>query len=77
MTNFKTVGTWWNDKEIELVEIDGKVYALSGWNGEKFLDSWEVDKDDNTEIVTEGLAITPQYEEIEEDEFEIVGYTVE
>ena len=30
----KEVGYWWNDKSIELVEIDGEVYALYGWNGE-------------------------------------------
>ena len=77
MTNFKNVGTWWNDKEIELVEIDGKVYALNGWNGEKFLDSWEVAKNDYTDIINDGIAIKPEYKEIEEDEFEIVGYTVE
>jgi len=77
MTNFKNVGTWWNDKEIELVEIDGKVYALNGWNGEKYLDSWEVAKNDYTDIINDGIAIKPEYKEIEEDEFEIVGYTIE
>lgn len=76
MTNFKNVGQWWNDNEIELVEIDGKVYALNGWNGEKYLDSWEVDKDDHTEVINEGIAIEPLYKEVEE-EFEIVEYVVE
>lgn len=26
--NFKIVGRWWNDKNIELVKIDDKIYAL-------------------------------------------------
>lgn len=77
MTNFKNVGRWWNDKEIELVEIDGKVYALNGWNGEKYLDSWEVAKNDYTDIINDGFTIKPEYKEVEDGEFEIVGYTVE
>ncbi|NLB49182.1 MAG: hypothetical protein GX813_05050 [Erysipelotrichia bacterium] len=32
---------WWNDESIPLVEIEGKTYALSGWNGEVYWKSWE------------------------------------
>lgn len=39
--NFKEVGAWWNDSNIDLVEIDGTVYALNGWNGEEFTDCWK------------------------------------
>ena len=77
MTNFKNVGRWWNDKEIELVEIDGKVYALNGWNGESYLKSWECTGEGLMDASEEEYSITPQYEEVENDEFEIVGYTVE
>src|SRR5690625_4161107 len=76
MTNFKNVGTWWNDKEIELVEIDGKVYALNGWNGESYLKSWECTGEDYMDASEKEYCITPQYEEVE-GEFEIVGYIVE
>jgi hypothetical protein len=33
----KHIGTWCNDSSIELVEVNGEVYALRGWNGEKYL----------------------------------------
>ena len=37
----KNVGNWWNDRSIEMVELsDGKVYALSGWNGEEYTECW-------------------------------------
>ena len=35
------IGTWWSDNNIELVKINGKIYALDGWNGEKYLHCWE------------------------------------
>lgn len=75
MTNFKTVGTWWADKDIELVEIDGKVYALNGWNGEKHTDCWECVGEDKMEASEERYEITPITEEVE-GEFETVGYEV-
>lgn len=65
--NFKEVGAWWNDSNIDLVEIDGTVYALNGWKC-----SGEYNMDASKEYCT----IKPQYREIEEDESEIVGYEV-
>lgn len=35
------IGTWWSDSDIELAEINGKIYALYGWNGEEYLHCWE------------------------------------
>lgn len=75
MKNFKTVGNWWADKEIELVEIDGKVYALNGWNGEKYIDCWEAIGEDHAEASEEKYEITPISEEVDGD-FETVGYEV-
>lgn len=77
MANFKTVGTWWSDKSIELVEIEGKVYALNGWNGEKFLNCWECIGEDNMDASKEEYVITPVYEEDGEGDFITVGYEVE
>ena len=74
--NFKEVGTWWNDSSVDLVEIDGTVYALNGWNGEEFTDCWKCSGEYNMEASKEYCTIKPQYREIEEDEFEIVGYEV-
>lgn len=36
------VGSWWNDRDIDIVEIDGGRYALNGWNGEKYTDCFKV-----------------------------------
>lgn len=86
MSNFKNVGEWWNDKSIGLVEIDGVVYALADWNGEKYMNCWICTGEFNMNIADKDrYNITPQYvqtvEENEEDgteaEFEIVGYDVE
>lgn len=62
--------------EYEIVEINGKRYALYGWNGERYLHCWEVDEigfyvEDGKEY-----EIMPIYEEIDEDEFEITGYEI-
>lgn len=76
--NFKNVGTWWNDREIELVEIDGEVFALNGWNGETYLNSWKCLGEDHMEASKEEYQITPIYEDEanEHDIYEIVGYEV-
>lgn len=66
----KNVGTWWNDKNIDLVEIDGRIFALYGWNGSKYCNCWEcvgLDAGDERYI------LTPQYD----DEFNVVNYDVE
>ena len=36
----KHVG-YWNGTEIEIVEVDGNLYALSEWNGEKYTNCWK------------------------------------
>ncbi|HZH58264.1 MAG TPA: hypothetical protein VEY70_01515 [Metabacillus sp.] len=74
--NFKNVGKWWNDHNVKLIEIDGTVYALHGWNGEEFTDCWECVGDDLMDVGKTGIMIRPIYEEVEEDEFEIVGYQI-
>lgn len=38
----EAVGYWWNDSRIKVFEIDGRYYAAYGWNGEKYVDSFEV-----------------------------------
>jgi hypothetical protein len=70
------VGKWWNDKSIDLVEINGRVYALYGWNGEEWAQCWECLGDDYMEASEERYTIRPIYEEVDEDEWEIVAYQV-
>lgn len=67
------VGKWWNDRSIEVWEIGGTQYALSGWNGERYLNCWEVV--DGIESGAKAV-IEPIYNKIGEDEFEIVDYKV-
>ena len=75
--NMKTLGTWWNDKNIEIVEIEGRPIALYGWNGETYLNCWEVKEMINGtgfDIKEDGLRVRPLYKQIDEDEFKVVGY---
>ena len=66
------IGTWWSDSNIELVKINGKIYALDGWNGEKYLHCWEcIDRftaaDSNTEY-----EIRPIYNSDGSFDFEVI-----
>jgi|GEM_PF-1403921 len=70
--NFAPAGTWWNGGQ-EQIEKDGKTYALYGWNGESYTDSWQVI--DRTEFAGK-YDICPVYQQTGEDEFEIVDYEI-
>ena len=74
---FKNCGTV-RRTGIEIVELaNGKRYALGGWNGEKYYDAYEVNKCGiavNTEA--SALTISPVYNQVGEDEFEIVDYEI-
>lgn len=76
----KYVGTWWNDHSIDLVEIDGDVYALYGWNGEKYTSCWKCSGECYTEPSDEEYSVFPEYEEVCEPdcepEFVVVSYSV-
>ncbi len=74
MTNFKSVGTWWNDRDIELVEINGTVYALNGWNGETYLNCWICSGEFNMDASEQEYEISPVYSN--DEDMEIIGYEV-
>lgn len=76
MKNFKTVGRWWNSNDIEMIDLEGKVYALHGWNGEAYKKSWECLGEYHMDASEETYTITPVTEEVAEDEFETIGYEV-
>lgn len=72
MKNFKNVGHWWADKSIGLIEINGKVYALSGWNGEKYLECWECTGEDLMDAGEEEYILVPNY-----DSFgDVISYSI-
>ena len=71
----KEAGKWWNDAGINLVEIEGIVYALHGWNGEAYHDCWIVSGE--TEASKEKYVLTPIYKEIAEEEYEVYDYIVD
>ena len=73
---FKEIGHWLWWPDIPTVEIDGDIYALSGWNGEKYLDCWQCVGEFNLDASDERYIITPVWEEISEDEWEIIDYDV-
>lgn len=34
---------YWMETDIPVIEVAGKYYALNIWNGEEYLDCWEVE----------------------------------
>ena len=73
---FKIVGQWWNGKNIELIEIDGIVYALNNWNGETYNNCWICSGENLMDASQEEYTIKPIYKEIAEDEYKIIDYIV-
>lgn len=57
---------WWNDDSIEVVEINGRMIALDGWNGNIWAHCWEVEEIlDHFAygIKEEHLIVTPKFSE--------------
>lgn len=69
----KNLGKWWNDKNIEIYEIEGRKIALNGWNGEVYNECFEVSEDLH-EILEKNLKVKPIYEQVDEDDFKIIDY---
>lgn len=72
----KIVGNWWNDRSIDLVEVDGHVYALYGWNGEAYLHCWECTGYHYMDASEEEFELVPVYTQTDDDDFDIVDYEV-
>lgn len=71
----KKLGNWWNNKEIEIYEIEGKRIVLNKWNGEIYYDCFEV-AENLIDIIANHIEVKPIYKEIAEDEFKIVDYQI-
>jgi hypothetical protein len=52
------------------------VYALNGWNGEKFIHCWKCSGEFYHDASKEEYELTPIYKENEYDSYDIVGYEV-
>ena len=68
----KEVGKWWNG-DINLVEIDGRVFALYGWNGYQYSYCWECVGEFKDEMGDEEYILTPQCDQNEI----VIGYDIE
>ena len=73
----KIIGNWWADHNIELVEINKKIYALSGWNGEKWCSCWQCSGKYNMDASQETYIIYPVYAADINGNFEIINYILE
>lgn len=75
-TMYKHKGYWWTGNMIKMIELDGKIYALDGWNGEKYFHCWEC-KDEFDAVDDREYVVRPIYKEIAKDRFEIIDYVLE
>lgn len=73
----EVVGTWMNYGENEIIKLeDDRLFALHGWNGEKWLNCWQVE-DKFTATNDEKIEITPVYQLNDNDEDEIFAYIID
>jgi len=78
----------WFESNIDIVEIDGELYALNGWNGEKWVHCWKCFDSHTQALENKEYEIAPIYDlrkwNEESGEFEdggtaidgIIGYEV-
>lgn len=56
----KKIGIYNYNKDMEIYEIENRSIVLYGWNGEKYLHCFELDK--NNKIILENITVTPIYD---------------
>lgn len=52
--------TWFNDRNIPIVQIDSRYICLVNWNGETWNDCWETS--DGYDVQSEGINVKPVYD---------------
>ena len=62
MKNYKHFGYWWANSSIELVKIDGRIFALNGWDGESYRLCWECQNCDHIDGLMTVKDKTADYE---------------
>lgn len=59
--SIEPIGVWHSDRNIDLIELNGAVFALYGWNGEKYTDCWKCSGEYNMTASKESYTLTPVY----------------
>lgn len=74
----KKIGTWWNDRDIDLVEIEGEIFRLAGWNGEEFTNCWKCLNEFDADPDNRSYNIRLIYDEKENENggFDIIDYQI-
>lgn len=72
----KVIGKWWNSTSIDMVEVDGTVYALDGWNGEEYCNCWICSGEHFMDASKESYTLRPVWAKINEDDFDVVDFDV-
>lgn len=70
------VGYWCQDQNIKLVKIGEDVFALHGWDGDSYNDSWKCTGDLYMNASKERYDITPRYLHVSAD-ITLTNYQVE
>lgn len=71
----KYLGKFWNDKNLEVYEIDGRNIVLNKWDGEKYFECFEL-AENLIDIIDNQIEVKPIYKEVEEDKYDIVGFEI-
>ena len=69
------IGRFWNDKDIEIYKIDNRNIALNGWNGEKFVDCFELDNN-LIDIIKTDIVVVPICD-LQNENVSYIGYEIE
>jgi len=69
---------YWQDTDIRIECIEGALYALYGWNGEKWLHCWKCIDRFTADPDGKEYEVRPIFEQVgeDEDDIDIVGYEI-
>lgn len=67
------VGRYWNDKEKEIYNIEGRNIVLNKWDGMKYYKCFELDEK-HEEIINCNIVAIPLYQPLENGDFKIIDY---
>lgn len=71
----KNLGKFWNDKELSVYEIDGIKIVLNGWNGDKWMNCFEL-AENEIDVIKEGIEVRPEYKELKNGDFELINLII-